>query len=196
VIINGSTGNLGAAGVFAALGRGAARVVATGRRKEALASLEKIDRRVQTVRLSGERATDAEALLARTEGGADMLLDVIGPTPTPDPTLACFDALRDNATAVWVGGVPHDVPLPYPRIQRRQLTVTGSFMFGRATALEVWQMVRSGAIDLSALRPQVYNLDRFDEALVAAATAGVLDYAVISKAASSPTSGNAEGVTV
>jgi threonine dehydrogenase-like Zn-dependent dehydrogenase len=196
VIINGGTGNLGAAGVFAALGRGAARVVATGRRQEALVSLEQLDQRVRTVRLTGDRVADADALLAQSDGGADVLLDVIGQTPTPDPTLACFDALRANATAVWVGGVPHDVPLPYPRIQRRQLTVTGSFMFERGTALEMWQMVRSGAIDLSALRPQVYDLERFDEALAAAATSDVLDYAVISKAASSPAPGNPSGVTV
>jgi alcohol dehydrogenase len=36
VIVNVATGNLGGAAVLAALARGAARVVATGRRREAL----------------------------------------------------------------------------------------------------------------------------------------------------------------
>ena len=122
-------------------------MIATGRRQEALEALAQLDQRVRAVRLSGDRATDAEALLAHADGGADVLLDVIGQTPTPDPTLACFDALRANATAVWVGGVQHDVPLPYPRIQRQQLTVTGSFMFDRTTVLQIWDMMRSGVID-------------------------------------------------
>jgi alcohol dehydrogenase len=87
VVINGGTGNLGAAGVFAALGRGAARVVATGRRQDALTSLERLDPRVRTVRLSGDRSADADAVRENTDGGADVLLDVIGPTPTPDPRL-------------------------------------------------------------------------------------------------------------
>lgn len=100
VIVNGATGNLGGAAVLAALARGAAQVVVTGRRPEALAALEQLDARVRAVPLSGERASDRDAIRAETDAGADLLLDVIAHTPTTDPTLACVDALRLRGTAV------------------------------------------------------------------------------------------------
>jgi NADPH:quinone reductase-like Zn-dependent oxidoreductase len=179
VVVNGATGNLGGAGVLAALARGAARVVATGRRAEALTALARLDPRVRPVRMFGERARDAEAVRAETDAGADLLLDVVADTPTTDPTLACVDALRMRGTAVVVGGVRHDLALPYQRIQRHQLTVTGSFMFDAATALEVWQLVRSGALSLVAVRGHTFGLDEFDAAMDTAASLAGLDYAVL-----------------
>jgi alcohol dehydrogenase len=100
-------------------------------------------------------------------------------TPTTDLTLACVDALRLRGTAVLVGGVRHDLALPYQRIQRQQLTVTGSFMFDSATALEVWQLVRAGALDLTPVRAHTFDLDRFAAAMDTAASLTGLDYAVL-----------------
>ncbi|MEO3872629.1 zinc-binding dehydrogenase [Nonomuraea sp. B12E4] len=179
VIVNGATGNLGGAGTMAALARGAARVIVTGRRESALSALAQLDPRVRPVVLTGDRARDTAALLAETDDGADLLLDVIGATPTTDPTLACVDALRLRGTAVLVGGVRHDLALPYQRIQRRQLTVTGSFMFDSRTALEVWELVRSGALDLSPVGAHVFGLDRFEAAMESAESLAGLDYAVL-----------------
>ena len=179
VIVNGATGNLGGAAVLAALARGAARVVATGRRPEVLAALERLDPRVSAVTLSADRNRDRETVMASAGGGADLLLDVIAHTPTPDPTLACIDALRLRGTAVLVGGVRHDLALPYQRIQRQQLTVTGSFMFDSTTALQVWRLVQSGALPLDSLTVHAFELDRFDEAIERAATLTGLEYAVL-----------------
>jgi len=179
VIVNGATGNLGGAAVMAALARGAARVVATGRRPEGLAALEQLDPRVSAVTLSGDRNRDRDTIIASTGGGADLLLDVIAHTPTPDPTLACIDALRLRGTAVLVGGVRHDLALPYQRIQRQQLTVTGSFMFDSTTALQVWRLVQSGALPLDSLTVHAFELDRFDDAIERAATLTGLEYAVL-----------------
>ncbi|WP_432253230.1 zinc-binding dehydrogenase [Streptomyces sp. HNM1019] len=179
VIVNGATGNLGGAAVFAALARGATQVIATGRRRESLAALAELDPRVQPVVLTGDRARDGEAIRAQTDAGADLLLDVVGNTPTTDPTLACLDALRLRGTAVLVGGVRHELALPYQRIQRQQLTVTGSFMFDSATALEVWQLVRAGTIDLTRVRAHSYDLEHFDDALDTAASLSGLDYTVL-----------------
>jgi alcohol dehydrogenase len=181
VIVNGATGNLGGAAVLAALARGAALVIATGRRPEALAALQQLDPRVRAVALSGDRARDRDSIVAETDAGAgaDLLLDVIAHTPTPDPTLACLDALRLRGAAVLVGGVRHDLALPYQRIQRQQLTVTGSFMFDSATALQVWRLVRSGVLDLNAIEAHTFGLDEFDNALDRAASLTGLDYAVL-----------------
>lgn len=179
VVVNGATGNLGGAAVLVALARGAARVVATGRRREALTGLARLDARVRPVMLFGDRARDADAIRAETDGGADLLVDVIAHTPTPDPTLSCVDALRLRGTAVLVGGVRHEIALPYQRIQREQLTVIGSFMFDAATALEVWQLVRSGALDLAPVHAHTFWLDEFDTAVDTATSLNGLDYAVL-----------------
>lgn len=179
VIINGATGNLGGAGVLVALARGASRVIATGRRRGALDALEKLDPRVWAVTLSGDRAQDCDAIRSMTDAGADLLLDVIAHTPTTDPTLACVGALRLRGTAVLVGGLRHDLPLPYQRIQRQQLTITGSFMFDSATALEVWQLVRAGALDLTQVNAHTFQLEQFDTAMDTAASLQGLDYTVL-----------------
>jgi alcohol dehydrogenase len=131
------------------------------------------------VTLSGDRARDHDAIRAETDGGADLLLDVVAQTPTTDPTLACLDALRLRGTAVLVGGVRHELSLPYQRIQRQQLTVTGSFMFDSATALEVWQLARSAALTLAPVRAHTFGLDQFDAAMDTAASLSGLDYAVL-----------------
>jgi alcohol dehydrogenase len=123
-----------------------------------LAALEVLDPRVRAVAMSWDRGRVGDVVLAHTDAGADLLLDVIAHTPTTDPTLACVDALRLRGTAVLGGGVRHDLALPYQRIQRQQLTVTGSFMFDSATALEVWQLVRSGALDLAPVRAHAFPL--------------------------------------
>jgi hypothetical protein len=145
VIINGATGNLGGAAAMVALARGASRVVVVGRGREALNRLVDLDSRVTAVELSGIRDADAAAVRHASDGGADLVLDVIAHTPTPDPTLACIDALRVRGTAVLVGGVRHDLPIDYQRIQRQQLAIVGSFMFDQATVTELWNLFRSGA---------------------------------------------------
>jgi threonine dehydrogenase-like Zn-dependent dehydrogenase len=99
--------------------------------------------------------------------------------PTPDPTLACIDALRVRGTAVLVGGVRHDLPIDYQRIQRQQLAIVGSFMFDHATVTELWNLVRSGALDLSPVNVQAFSLDSFPAAVKAATGLSGLDLAVL-----------------
>lgn len=179
VIINGATGNLGGAAAMVALARGASRVVVVGRRREALNRLVDLDPRVTAVELSGIRDADTAAMRHASDGGADLVLDVIAHTPTPDPTLACIDALRIRGTAVLVGGVRHDLPIDYQRIQRQQLAIVGSFMFDHATVTELWNLVRSGALDLSPVNVQAFSLDSFPAGVKAATGLSGLDLAVL-----------------
>ncbi|MBA2322499.1 MAG: hypothetical protein H0V92_00225 [Pseudonocardiales bacterium] len=58
-------------------------------------------------------------------------------------------------------------------------TITGSFMFSSATALEVWQLVRSGAIDLTPIIPHTFDLDDFEAGLAAARDLSGFEYAVL-----------------
>jgi len=179
VVINGATGQLGGAAVLLALARGAAQVIAAGRNAERLQALAQIDRRVAVHCFSGERARDAAALRDLARGPADLVVDLLADTPSADPTLAGLDALRIGGTLVLVGGVRQTLALAYSQIMRRQLTIRGSFMFDRAGALQTWNLVRSGVVDLSNVTALAFRLADIEQAMAKAATLGGLDYALL-----------------
>ena len=179
VVIKGATGQLGGAAVLLALANGAAAVIAAGRNKQRLKTLSEIDSRVSAHVLFGERHRDADAIRAIAGGSVDTVIDYLADTATPDPTLAGFDALRLKGTMILVGGVSLALPLPYGQIMRRQLTIRGSFMFERADALRAWNLVRTGAVDLSIVTPHAFGLDGVEQAIDTALTLGGLDYALL-----------------
>jgi NADPH:quinone reductase-like Zn-dependent oxidoreductase len=179
VVINGATGQLGSAAVLLALAHGAARVVATGRNVQRLKTLAESNQRVVTHVLSGAREKDAVSIRQLAHGAIDLVVDYLADTPTPDPTLAGFDALRLGGTLILVGGGRHTLPLPYAQIMRQQLTIRGSFMFDRASALQVWNLVRSGAIDLSIVTAFPFPLRDIEQAMDMAMTLGGLEYALL-----------------
>jgi threonine dehydrogenase-like Zn-dependent dehydrogenase len=75
--------------------------------------------------------------------------------------------------------VRHELPLPYAEIMRRQLTIRGSFMFDRVGALGAWNLMRSGALDLSGLVAHPFRLDEIEAAMDDASALGGLDYALL-----------------
>ncbi|MFI5908449.1 zinc-binding dehydrogenase [Dactylosporangium sp. NPDC051541] len=154
VAVIGATGQLGGAAVLLALAEGAATVTAVGRRRAALDRLTRLSPRVRTHRLTGDRATDAAGI-----GPVDVALDTLGATPTADATMAAYDSLRGRGTLVLVGGVRHDLTIPYGDLMHRRLTVRGSWMSDNATVSTVWNLVRSGLLDLAAIELLTVGLD-------------------------------------
>ena len=179
VVVNGATGQLGSAAVLLALAHGASRVVAAGRNERRLGALAGTDRRVAPCVLTGSREQDAASIRNNADGPVDLVVDYLADTPTPDPTLAAFDALRPGGTMVLIGGVRHALTLPYAQIMRRQLTIRGSFMFDRTGALHAWNLVRNGTIDLSLLKAHAFPLTGIEQAMDKAMTLGGLDYALL-----------------
>lgn len=189
VVIPGATGQLGAAAVLVALARGAARVVAVGRNTDALARLRAIDPRVVTVALTGDREPDAAAVTA-AGGVADVVVDVLGSTPTADATMAGYDVLRDGGSWVLVGGVRQDLPIPYGDFMHRRLTLRGSWMSRPATVLALWRMIVAGVLRLDALEAVVVGLDDPSSALaLAAATSGPAYVVLVPSVRAVPTPG-------
>ena len=150
----GATGQLGGAAVLTALAEGAATVKAVGRNAEALQRLDELGPRVRTHRLTGDRATDAAEI-----GPVDVVLDALGATPTSDATMAAYDSLRGRGTLVLIGGVRQDLAIPYGDLMRRRLTLRGSWMSDDETVTTVWNLIRSGLLDLSAVEPLTVGLD-------------------------------------
>lgn len=157
VTILGATGQMGGAAVLVALARGASRVIAVGRDKDALKHLAMIDDRVATVPLTGDVPTDAKAMSAF--GAPHVVIDAIGNAPDADAFLAGFAALRDEGTIVMMGGTRCDVPLPYGEVLRRRLTIKGSRMYRSETVLAIWRMIQSGLIDLRQVGLQKVGID-------------------------------------
>ncbi len=166
----GATGQLGTAAVLVALARGAAAVVAVGRNRTTLDALAAIDPRVLTVPLSGDRTADGQTIRAAA-GPLDAVLDTLGMVPGPEPTMAGYDAIRIDGTWVLIGGVRHELPIPYHDLMHRRLTVRGSWMAHDSTVREVWSMIRHGVLDLSVLDVTVVGLADPAAALSAAADA-------------------------
>jgi alcohol dehydrogenase len=174
VVVLGASGQMGGAAVLLALARGAGTVAAVGRHAASLDRLAALDPRVKTVPSVGNRAADAAAMTAVLGGDADIVLDALGPTPTPDLTMAGFDVVRTDGTIVLLGGVRQPLPIPYDQLMRRRITLRGSWMCSEEIAYRVWRQVQTGVLDLSALRVIAAGIDDPNGALDdAAATRGL-----------------------
>jgi alcohol dehydrogenase len=159
VVVLGASGQMGGAAVLLALARGAARVVAVGRDAGSLERLQALEGRVRAVRSVGARDADAAAIAVAVGGDADVVIDALGPTPTPDLTMAGFDSVRTDGTMVLLGGVRQSLPIPYDQLMRRRITLRGSWMCSEETAFRVWRQVQAGVIDLSALQVTIVGID-------------------------------------
>ena len=169
IAVIGATGQLGGAAVLVALAEGAATVTAVGRNQDSLTRLKELSPRVRTHRLTGSRPADAAAI-----GEVDIALDALGATPSPDATMAAYDALRPHGSLTLIGGVRQTLPIPYADLMHRRLTLRGSWMSDSATVTTVWSQVRSNLLDLSALTVRTVPLDNPTAALdLAADTTGL-----------------------
>lgn len=185
LIVSGATGSLGAAAVIVALAMGVSKIVAVGRDEEMLEKLVQLDpRRVINAPLKGD-ASEYTERINRVAGEADMVLDVLGGVTNPEPTIACINALRPRGTAIFMGGVKADIPLPYPQIMQRELTIRGAFMYPRQAPGELLRMVAAGTLNLSAIQTHIFKLEDIASAIAKAATLKGLNYCVL---APNPTS--------
>lgn len=94
VAVVGASGQLGGAVVLLALAQGAGAVAAVGRNRAALDRLAALDPRVRPVVSTGDRAADTAAVLDALGGEADVVVDALGPAPTPDLTMPCGSTAR------------------------------------------------------------------------------------------------------
>ena len=178
LIVNGATGCMGASAVLVSLAMGVGKVVAVGRNQQTLDTLVQLDpKRVTSVALTGN-ADDGEKVKAAS-GGADVVLDCLGSVKTPEPVLACINALHPGGTAVFIGGVEADIPLPYFRIMIQELTVRGAFMYPRHVPNDLLRMIAAGTLNLNAIKTHVFPLDSVNEAVSKAATLRGLEYSIV-----------------
>jgi alcohol dehydrogenase len=180
LIVTGATGAYGCAAVLLALALGAGRVVAAGRNATALSALSRLGgARVVPVALTGDLDADIAALRAAAGGGAHMAFDMVGQARDPNATLAALRSLRRAGRLVLMGSMTVPLPLTYSDFMRNNWEILGQFMYPADAYRRLLDLVRSGLLDLGAIRPRVYPLSALPEAMDAAAGAGNLECVVV-----------------
>ena len=180
LVVTGATGAYGTAAVLLAVAMGAGRVIAAGRNRGALQAVARAGgSRVETVALTGDVQTDAAALRAASGGGAQMAFDMVGQARDPNATLAALHSLRRAGRLVLMGSMTTELPLPYTTVMLNDLEILGQFMYPASAYRRLLELLRSGLLDISPIRPRVFPLAALRDAMEAAASAGNLECVVM-----------------
>jgi alcohol dehydrogenase len=180
LVVNGATGAYGTAAVLFGVAMGAARVIAVGRNESALEAVADAGGpRVVTVPLTGDVQKDAKQLRETAVGGAHIAFDMVGQAHDPNSTLAALHSLRRGGRLVLMGSMTTDLPLPYTTVMLNSWEIIGQFMYPAGAYLRLLDLLRSGLLDISPIRPRVFPLAALREAMEAASTARNLECVVM-----------------
>jgi alcohol dehydrogenase len=180
LVVNGATGAYGTAAVLVAVAMGAAHIIAAGRKSRALEAVARAGGpRVSTVTLTGDVQKDASALREAAGGGAHMAFDMVGQARDPNSTLAALHSLHRGGRLVLMGSMTTDLPISYTTLMLNSWEIIGQFMYPASAYQRLLDLLRSGLLDISAIRPRVYPLAALPEAMEAATTAGNLECIVM-----------------
>ncbi len=174
VLVSGASGNFGGAAVAVALAMGAARVVAPGRNRGALARLrERFGDRVRPVVLTGDPGADTAAMRSAAGRAVDVVLDILPPAADPAAVRAAAMTVREFGRVVLMGGVGMlggpDLALPYPWLMRNGVTVRGQWMCSRAAIAQLIELVDAGLLNLSGETVTTFELGEVNAAIAHAA---------------------------
>lgn len=179
VLINGATGNLGAASILVALAMGASRIFAAGRNRAVLHSLAALDpKRITAISLP-DRVEDYPQRYSSEISGVDLMIDAVGVMDHSALVEAGLSVLRQNGTAVFLGGVAADVQLSYLMTLVKELNIRGSFMYPQSAPSDIVRMIESGLLNLKVFEPKAYRLDQINEAIAEASHSRGLQYVVL-----------------
>ena len=178
LLVSGASGNFGSATVALALAMGARCVVAPGRNVAVLDDLRRrFGERLLPVRLTGDAATDTEAMRRAAPGPIDAIQDFLPPSAAAGVARAAIMTLRQGGRAVLMGGVGmlggDDLALPYPWIMRNLITLRGQWMYDTAAVPGMLGLIRAGLVDLRHWAVSEFPLEAANAAVAhAAAEAG------------------------
>lgn len=180
LVVNGATGAYGTAAVLLGVAMGAARVIAVGRKQAALDAVARAaGPRASTVALTGDVQADAKAIREAADGGAHVAFDMVGNAGDPRSTLASLTSLRRGGRLVAMGSMTVDLPVPYTMLMLNNWEIIGQFMYSAGAYRRLIDLVRSGLLEVGAIKPRVFALSALPDAMEAAAAAGNLEYVVV-----------------
>src|SRR5258708_39876414 len=180
LVVNGAPGATGTAAVLVGVAMGAAGVIAAGGAARAWEAVARAGGpRVATVTLTGDVQKDVRALRETAGGGAHMAFDMVGQARDPNSTLAALHSLRRGGRLVLMGSMTTELPVPYTAVMRNSWEILGQFMYPASAYLRLLDLLRSGLLDITPIRPRVYPLAELPQAMEAAASAGNLECIVM-----------------
>ncbi|WP_316189153.1 zinc-binding dehydrogenase [Bradyrhizobium sp. SZCCHNS1054] len=156
---------------------GAARIVAVGRKREALERLtEAFGPRVIPAVVSGDDAAkDAATIRHAAGGGADVALDLLGHARSTSTTLSCLRALKRGGRLVLMGSATAPLELSFGEMLANDWEVVGQFMYERTAPGQLASLAREGLLDLGKIVVTSFPLADFPRAIEAAALMQGLD---------------------
>jgi alcohol dehydrogenase len=111
------------------------------------------------VLVDGNVAKPVSAIMAATDGGADVSIDAVGTTTTALNSIRC---LRKHGRHVQVGlllGDDATPPIPMERVIMRELEILGSRGMSATDYPRVFEMIESGRVDPARLVTGTVALD-------------------------------------
>ena len=108
-----------------------------------------------------------------------MAFDMVGQAGDPNSTLSALLSLRRRGRLVLMGSMTTDLPVPYTTLMLNSWEIIGQFMYPAGAYRRLFDLLRSGLLDISPIRPRVFPLTALPEAMEAAATASNLEYIVV-----------------
>lgn len=173
LIVSGATGAYGTAAILLALAMGAGRIVAVGRNANTLQAIVAMGQgRVVSVVTTGDAQADVANIRAAANGGAHMAFDMVGNAGDPGMTLAALRSLAPGGRLVLMGSMSVPLPIPYTEVMLNGWEILGQFMYPKDACRRLLDLVRSGQLDMEAIRPHVHPLHALPIAMEAAAKAG------------------------
>lgn len=178
LIINGATGTLGIGATLFALAMGISKIYAVARGRPLLERVRQLAlRRIET--FSNQNGKVADWVNSRTGGiGADLMLDCLGAVADVSAMKDAMMGVKRGGRIVNIGGTGSDMAFNTKWWMDEQMELIGSAWLTTAEGMEIAEMVRSGAIDLSVLEARTYPIDNINDAIsgVASGDGGFTNY--------------------
>ena len=83
---------------------------------------------------------------------------MVGNAGDPRSTLSALTSLKRNGRLVLMGSMTVDLPLPYMQVMLNNWEIIGQFMYPPSAYRRLLDLVRSGLLDLGAIKPKVFAL--------------------------------------
>jgi alcohol dehydrogenase len=180
IIIIGATGYFGSGAVMLAIAMGAARVVAVGRKREALERLrDTFGPRVIPAVVTGDAAKDLAIIRHAAGGAADVALDLLGAAKSTSTTLSSLRALKRGGRLVLMGSAEVPLELSFREMLANDWEVVGQFMYDRTAPGQLAALAADGLLDLTKIVVTTFKLADFRQAVEAAALMQGLDLTAV-----------------
>ncbi|GAA1971223.1 alcohol dehydrogenase catalytic domain-containing protein [Microbacterium deminutum] len=165
LIIDGATGTLGVGVTLTSLALGVSRIFAVARGLPLLDRLRELaPGRIET--FSNLDGSVAEWVKSRTDDvGADFMIDTLGAVASLDAFKDAMHGLGRGGRLVNIGGTAGELGFDVKWGMDNAIDFTGSAWFTTAEGIELVDMIRHGALDVSVLQPKAWPFDQINEAI-------------------------------